>query len=108
MLECVDRIQLAVADAAPVARAFRDILGAETAREDDRDYLNARRTVVALGAIVRRLDRHRARFTPRGGDPLAERDGLWIHPSALGGLLLGISRTALAREWSGRPELVAH
>jgi hypothetical protein len=283
MLECVDRIQLAVADAAPVARAFRDILGAEPAREDDSDYLNARRTVVALGgseielcaprgagpvrahldrwgpgllaagfsvasmaamrahliaedveftsegdqtyiepgqtvgmrvvlspararrgpglvrhlyevtntiesdwsaaadryarlfgldparfspihsdrfgyagtltlfdpparldrieisqvtdpasamgrwvakrgdslymcyaetddvgAIVRRLDRHQARFTPRGGDPLAERDGLWIHPSALGGLLLGISRTTLAWEWSGRPELVAH
>ena len=283
MLECVDRIQLAVADAAPVARAFRDILGAEPVREEDSDYLNARRTVVALGgsevelcaprgagparahldrwgpglltagfsvasmaamrarliaedvefanegdqtyvepgqtvgmrvvlspararrgpglvshlyevtntiesdwtaaadryarlfgldparfspihsdrfgytgtlalfdppvrldrieisqvtdpasamgrwvakrgdslymcyaetddvgAIVRRLDRHQARFTPRGGDPLAERDGLWIHPSALGGLLLGISRTTLAWEWSGRPELVAH
>ncbi|HSB41412.1 MAG TPA: hypothetical protein VLK28_06245 [Methylomirabilota bacterium] len=283
MLECVDRVQLAVADAAPVARAFRDILGAEPAREDDSDFLNARRTVLALGgsevelcaargagpvrahldrwgpgllaagfsvasmaamrahliaedveftnegdqtyiepgqtvgmrvvlspararrgpglvshlyevtntiesdwtaaadryarlfrldparfspihsdrfgyagtltlfdpparldrieisqvtdpasamgrwvakrgdslymcyaetddvgAIVRRLDRHQARFTPRGGDPLAERDGLWIHPSALGGLLLGISRSTLAWEWSGRPELVAH
>jgi hypothetical protein len=283
MLERVDRIQMAVADAAPVARAFRDILGAEPAREDDSDYLNARRTVLALGgseielcaprgagpvrayldrwgpglltagfsvasvaalrahliaedveftnegdqtyieptqtvgmrvvlspagprrgpglvshlyevtntiesdwtaaadryarlfgldparfspihsdrfgytgtlalfdpparldrieisqvtdpasamgrwaakrgdslymcyaetddvgAIVRRLDRHQARFTPRGGDPRTERDGLWIHPSVLGGLLLGISRTTLAWEWSGRPELVAH
>ena len=283
MLEHVDRIQLAVADAAPVARAFRDILGAEPVREDDSDYLNARRTVMALGAsevelcaprgtgpvraqldrwgpglltagfsvasmpamrahliaedveftnegdqtyieptqtvgmrvvlsparprrgpglvshlyevtnaigsewtaaadryvrlfgldpgrfapihsdrfgytgtltlfdpparldrieisqvtdpasamgrwvakrgdslymcyaetddvgaIVQRLDRHQARFTPRGGDALAERDGLWIHPSALGGLLLGISRTTLAWQWSGRPELVAH
>jgi hypothetical protein len=283
MLERVDRIQMAVADAAPVVRAFRDILGAEPARESDSDYLNARRTILALGesevelctprgaglvrahldrwgpglltagfavasvaavrahliaedvefanegdqtyieptqtvgmrvvlsptgprrgpglvshlyevtntiesdwtaaadryarifgldpgrfspihsdrfgytgtltlfdpptrldrieisqvtdpasamgrwaakrgdslymcyaetddvgAIVRRLDRHQARFTPRGGDRLAERDGLWIHPSALGGLLLGISRTTLAWEWSGRPELVAH
>ncbi len=61
-----------------------------------------------VGAITRRLSRHQARFTPRGGDPLAERDGLWIHPSALGGLLLGISRTTVAWEWSGRPELVAH
>ena len=61
-----------------------------------------------VGAIVRRLGRHQARFTPRGGDPLAERDGLWIHPSALGGLLLGISRTTVAWEWSGRPELVIH
>ncbi|HEY7652104.1 MAG TPA: VOC family protein [Methylomirabilota bacterium] len=61
-----------------------------------------------VGAIVRRLTRRHARFTPRGGDPLAERDGLWIHPSALSGLLLGISRTSLAWEWSGRPELVVH
>jgi hypothetical protein len=61
-----------------------------------------------VGAITRRLTRHHARFTPRGGDPLEERDGLWIHPSALSGLLLGISRTTVAWEWSGRPELVAH
>lgn len=61
-----------------------------------------------VGAIVRRLGRHQARFTPRGGDPAVERDGLWIHPSALGGLLLGISRTTVAWEWSGRPQLVSH
>jgi hypothetical protein len=61
-----------------------------------------------VGAIVRRLTRRHARFTPRGGDPLVERDGLWIHPSALSGLLLGISRTTVAWEWSGRPELVIH
>ena len=210
MLDRVDRIQMAVAEATPVARAFQDILGAELAREDESDYLNAHRTIVALGAsevelcaprgagVVRahldrwgpglltagfsvasvpalrahlisedvvsdwtaaaerytrlfgldparfspihsdrfgytgtltlfdppgRLDRieisqvtdpkspigrHHARFTPRGGDPLTERDGLWIHPSALSGLLLGISRTTVAWEWSGRPELVAH
>jgi hypothetical protein len=59
-----------------------------------------------VGAIARRLTRRGARFTPRGGDPLAERDGLWIHPSALSGLLLGISRTTVAWEWSGRPERV--
>lgn len=61
-----------------------------------------------VGAITRRLARHHARFTPRGGDPTAERDGLWIHPSALSGLLLGISRTTVGWEWSGRPELVTH
>ena len=49
-----------------------------------------------VGATVRRLDRKHARFTPRGGDPLVERDGLWIHPSALGGLLLGVSRSHAA------------
>ena len=36
MLERVDRIQLAVAEAAPAARAFRDILGAELARDRGR------------------------------------------------------------------------
>jgi hypothetical protein len=50
MLDRVDRIQMAVAEATPVARAFQDILGAELAREDESDYLNAHRTIVALGA----------------------------------------------------------
>lgn len=59
-----------------------------------------------VGAIVRRLERRGARWTPRGADPAAERDGLWIHPGALHGLLLGISRVSLAWEWSGRPDLV--
>lgn len=58
-------------------------------------------------AIIGRLTARRARFTPRGGDAATERDGLWIHPSALCGLLLGVSRTTVAWEWSGRPELVA-
>jgi hypothetical protein len=49
MLERVDRIQLAVADAAEAARAFQDILGAEPAREETSDYLTARRTVLTLG-----------------------------------------------------------
>lgn len=61
-----------------------------------------------VGAIVRRLNLKQARFTARGGDPEAERDGLWIHPSALSGLLLGVSRTTAAWEWSGRPELVSN
>ncbi len=57
---------------------------------------------------MRRLTRRHARFTPRRGDPLAERDGLWIHPSARSGLLLGVSRATVAWERSGRPELVVH
>jgi hypothetical protein len=47
------------------------------------------------------------RWTPRGKDPAAEKDGGWVHPRELGGLLLGVSRTTLAWEWSGRKELVA-
>lgn len=63
--------------------------------------------VDAVAPIIERLERRGARWTPRGADPRAERDGLWVHPSALHGLLLGISRSTLAWEWSGRPELVA-
>ena len=33
-------------------------------------------------------------------------DGGWVHPKELHGLLLGISRTGLAWDWSGRKELV--
>ncbi len=57
--------------------------------------------------LVRRLEARGARWTPRGTDPKTERDGLWVHPSGLHGLLLGVSRTTLAWEWSGRPALVA-
>ncbi|HEX2466500.1 MAG TPA: VOC family protein [Thermoanaerobaculia bacterium] len=59
-----------------------------------------------LEALTRRLDGAGARWTPRGQSQEGERDGLWVHPSALHGLLLGVSRTTLAWEWSGRPELV--
>jgi hypothetical protein len=84
---------------------LRTAMGRWAAKRGDSLYMCYAETD-DVGAIVRRLSRHEARFTPRGGDPLIERDGLWIHPSALGGLLLGISRTTVAWEWSGRPELV--
>jgi hypothetical protein len=60
-----------------------------------------------VAGLVGRLGRRGARWTPRGSDPGGERDGLWIHPGALHGLLLGVSRPTLAWEWSGRPHLVA-
>jgi catechol 2,3-dioxygenase-like lactoylglutathione lyase family enzyme len=59
-----------------------------------------------LESLIERLDGAGARWTPRGETQEGERDGLWVHPSALHGLLLGVSRTTLAWEWSGRPELV--
>jgi catechol 2,3-dioxygenase-like lactoylglutathione lyase family enzyme len=59
-----------------------------------------------IGDIIERLDQVGARWTPRGERQEDEREGLWVHPSALHGLLLGVSRTTLAWEWSGRPELV--
>lgn len=57
--------------------------------------------------IIARLQEDGARWTPRGERREDEHEGLWVHPSALHGLLLGISRTTLAWEWSGRPDLVA-
>jgi catechol 2,3-dioxygenase-like lactoylglutathione lyase family enzyme len=56
--------------------------------------------------VIERLERRGGRWTPRGAEPAKERDGLWVHPGVLHGMLLGISRTTLAWEWSGRPELV--
>jgi hypothetical protein len=40
---------------------------------------------------------------PRDG---AVPDNLFVHPKALGGLLLGVSRTSFAWTWSGHPERV--
>jgi hypothetical protein len=34
-------------------------------------------------------------------------DQLWLHPSAIGGMMLGISRPTMAWRWSGHPERVA-
>lgn len=57
--------------------------------------------------IERLAARGGGRFTTRGPDPATERDGLWMHPSALCGLLLGVSRTTVGWEWSGQPAGVA-
>jgi hypothetical protein len=57
-------------------------------------------------AVRGRLREANARYTPRGSDPLTDPDGGWVHPKELHGLLLGISRTGLAWDWSGRKDLV--
>ncbi len=36
----------------------------------------------------------------------ADPNGLFVHPRALGGIMLGVSRTTYAWTWSGRPERV--
>lgn len=58
-----------------------------------------------LADVIARLERHGHRFTRRTQTPV-ERDGLWIHPSALNGVLMGVSRHSLAWQWSGRPDRV--
>jgi hypothetical protein len=57
-------------------------------------------------AVRQRLLDAKARYTPRGADPVTEPDGGWVHPKELHGLLLGISRTGVAWDWSGRKDLV--
>lgn len=56
--------------------------------------------------IRARLLESGAKWTSRGKDAVSEPDGGWIHPGELGGLLLGVSRTGQAWEWSGRKDLV--
>ncbi len=97
----LDRIELSqVIDA-------KSAMGRWIARRGDSLYMAYIETH-DIEAIIARLDGEGARWTPRGGAQEGERDGLWVHPSALHGLLLGVSRTTLAWEWSGRPELVQH
>lgn len=62
-----------------------------------------------LAAIEERTQERRAGMT---AEPPAERregrsaDTLFLHPSALGGMMLGISRPTQAWQWSGHPERV--
>jgi len=56
-----------------------------------------------VAAIQRRLEERDARYDGRSDDSNPE--GLFIHPTALHGMLMGVSRTNLAWSWSGRPEL---
>ena len=58
-----------------------------------------------LAEVIARLEARGQRYTRRTQTP-TERDGLWIHPSALNGVLMGVSRHSLAWQWSGRPERV--
>ena len=53
--------------------------------------------------VIERCDRRGARYARRRDEHNPE--GLFIHPSSLHGVLLGVSRTNLAWMWSGRPEL---
>lgn len=58
-----------------------------------------------LADVIARLEKHGQRWTRRTQTPV-ERDGLWIHPGALNGVLMGVSRHSLAWQWSGRPDRV--
>ncbi len=51
-------------------------------------------------AIAERLRARSGRFTPRRE---GLHDGMWIHPTAFCGVLVGVSRTNVAWRWSGDP-----
>jgi len=53
-----------------------------------------------IEALSGRLETLGARFEPFGDSM-----GLFIHPSALCGMLMGVSGTNVGWRWSGRPEL---
>jgi catechol 2,3-dioxygenase-like lactoylglutathione lyase family enzyme len=55
-----------------------------------------------VAGIMERLKARNARYAGRRDD---NPEGLFIHPTALHGTLMGVSRTNLAWQWSGRPEL---
>lgn len=56
-----------------------------------------------VGRLADRLTERGARFAASEDRPTDT--GLFIHPSALDGMLMGISRTNYAWVWSGRPEM---
>ena len=54
--------------------------------------------------IAQRLDALGLRYT-RGGENTHNPDNMFVHPTALHGVLMGCSRTNAAWVWSGHPEL---
>jgi catechol 2,3-dioxygenase-like lactoylglutathione lyase family enzyme len=58
----------------------------------------------APGAVVERLRARGARFAGGEGEE-GEGASLFVHPTALHGMLMGVSRTDQAWAWSGRPAL---
>ena len=62
----------------------------------------------ALAAIEERARERGDGFTALPPDPRERRtaDTIFLHPPALGGMMLGLSRPTLAWQWSGHPERV--
>ena len=66
MLKRVDRVQIAVRDAAAAARTIGAVLGAEMLRQDEVAALGARRTAVQAGSSIIEL------LEPASGGPVAD------------------------------------
>ena len=97
----LDRIELSqtFADQPSAMRRFVDRRGGDSlymCYVETHDFDGLKQRLLDAGATL----------TLRTGDVTTERDGLWVHPKNLHGLLLGVSRRTMAWTWSGRPELV--
>ncbi len=58
----------------------------------------------SVDPIAKRMDERNLRYA-RGGENSHNPDNMFLHPSAMHGVLIGCSRTNAAWVWSGRPEL---
>jgi hypothetical protein len=83
-------------------------MGRYFARQGDSYYMCFAESAGLLD-IERRVNERGAGITVdrpagRGKDGMA--DQMWVHPRALGGVMLGLSRPSMAWTWSGHPERV--
>lgn len=97
----LDRIELSqtFADKPSAMRRFVERRGGDSlymCYVETHDFMGLKARLLQAGATL----------TPRAGNIEQEADGLWVHPKHLHGMLLGVSRTTLGWDWSGRPELV--
>ena len=66
---------------------------------ESRDLLGIEQRARDAGAGIT-VDRPAGRGTDKPADQM------WVHPPALGGVMLGLSRPTMAWKWSGHPERV--
>jgi hypothetical protein len=97
----LDRIELSqtFADKPSAMRRFVERRGGDALYMcylETHDFEGLKQHMLAAGASL----------TPRGVDMASERDNMWVHPKSLHGMLLGVSRTGFAWDWSGRKDLI--
>lgn len=97
----LDRIELSqtFADKPSAMRRFVERRGGDSLYMcylETHDFDGLKEHMLAAGATL----------TPRGDNIASERDNLWVHPKNLHGMLLGVSRTGFAWDWSGRKDLI--
>jgi 4-hydroxyphenylpyruvate dioxygenase-like putative hemolysin len=96
--ERLDRIELSqITDREKAMGRFMNRRGGETLYMC---YIEAEE----MAPIIERLDKRGMRYAGRDKDD-PNPAGIFIHPATFHGVLMGCSRTNLAWQWSGRPEL---